>query len=448
MSTAIPEIAISLPKQKGKLRIRWYKLTSEYDTGYWLNALSRRNPPPLAIIGGNTTESASDQARRLHRAVEDLEEAKRPLLLLTTATADRVPSHRPDAAGKSDSLVDLYPGRTFRFCFSNRQIAEAVTHFIWSRDDLRPDSFPAYTTVWQDDPYSADLTQGFLHALKPFLARSTAVAIVSDLALHGGFASCGGLPNIGLHAENQQTFEAVTPGSSSIRWSVGSFDRPNRYEAEAALDILDNSAPYARQRRALLVLSGQSSPCRRLVRAMCRLSPLRTRRFVLACGDAISFNTIVRDRNVAWPIQDLPASLVMFCHNNPVGEVVANGCRDTASGTEDLYLYRDILDALILGSVIDGKLCDTASQLRDGLRGLRVADGKVTRESRGARLFDDSGDRRGGTGEHIVWLRPYFVNERVLPKDRITVAVWSPSLGTWVNRGEPFDILYTGASDQ
>src|SRR5688572_30554805 len=52
MTTAIPEIAVPIDGQKGKLRIRWYKLTSEFDTAYWLDALARRDPPPLAIIGG------------------------------------------------------------------------------------------------------------------------------------------------------------------------------------------------------------------------------------------------------------------------------------------------------------------------------------------------------------------------------------------------------------
>src|SRR5437660_1055422 len=47
LTTSVPEIAVPLPGQKGKLRIRWYKLTSEWKTSYWLDALVRRRPAPL-----------------------------------------------------------------------------------------------------------------------------------------------------------------------------------------------------------------------------------------------------------------------------------------------------------------------------------------------------------------------------------------------------------------
>jgi hypothetical protein len=178
---------------------------------------------------------------------------------------------------------------------------------------------------------------------------------------------------------------------------------------------------------------------------MCRLNPLRTRRFVLASGDAIAFNTIVRDRNVTWPIQDLPCSLVLFCHNNPVGDTSGLNRRDSASGTEDLLLYQDIIEALRLAVATNGKLCDNAEQLAAGLRSLRVHGGKVTAGDEGPLLFDPAGNRQSGTGEHVVWLRPHFVGERVLPEATVTVAAWDPAAGDWKLRSEPMRILYTGA---
>jgi len=38
----------------------------------------------------------------------------------------------------STPLMDVYRGRSFRFCFTNRQVAQAVVDFVWSQPDLRP----------------------------------------------------------------------------------------------------------------------------------------------------------------------------------------------------------------------------------------------------------------------------------------------------------------------
>ena len=77
------------------------------------------------------------------------------------------------------------------------------------------------------------------------------------------------------------------------------------------------------------------------------------RRFVVVTGDALSFNTVYRDRNVAWQVQDLPFELVFFCHATPSSVPPASPRRTdpsvgtAATGTEDLLLYRDIVEALV-----------------------------------------------------------------------------------------------------
>ena len=170
-TTAIPEIVVWVPGTRGKLRFRWYKLTSERNTGYWIKALVKKKRPPLAIIGG----SSSDQARELAERLEEQRQqgGAAPLLLLTTATANEIET----ANGSLVELNSIYPGHTYRFCFTNRFIARVVTDFIWHRDDqlpgqtpqamptvenqaaavLRPDTDRVYRTFWEDDPYSVDL---------------------------------------------------------------------------------------------------------------------------------------------------------------------------------------------------------------------------------------------------------------------------------------------------
>src|SRR5262249_49663878 len=135
----------------------WYKLTGEVGSREWVEALCHRSRPPLAVIGG----SSSDRARELAQTLADLKTSvpSPPLFLITTATAER--------SALNEALMDIYRGRTWRYCFTNRQMAEAVADFIWSRPELRPDTAPVYLTAWQDDPYSRDLAEQFHEAIGP-----------------------------------------------------------------------------------------------------------------------------------------------------------------------------------------------------------------------------------------------------------------------------------------
>src|SRR5262249_53536524 len=105
-TTAVPEIVVSNDAAKARLVFRWYKLTSTHRAGDWADALVRRSPPPLAIIGGSTSDAAWEQAIELTRASEQMPGEVRPLLLLTTATAQEV-------GDPSVPLTSIYKGRTF-----------------------------------------------------------------------------------------------------------------------------------------------------------------------------------------------------------------------------------------------------------------------------------------------------------------------------------------------
>ena len=425
-TTAVPEIAVAVGAGKAKVRIRWYKLTSDLKTTDWIKALVEKRPPPLAIIGGSSSDVAIELAQDLQGIAAPLG-AKAPLLLLTTATSDEV-------RGPDDHLVSLnglYPGRTFRFCFTNRQMAEAVTDFLWSQDELRPDADPVYVTYWEDDPYSANLTGRFMEALRAPAVR----AAVQDWAWPAGAAATGAMP-IELAAVHRGQFRlsslAVT---ERIPFSVGTFQRPNRWEAAAAEDLMKEVGQHPRQRRPLLILPATGQPARRFLHGLVRNAPLDAQRFVVATGDAIPFNTIYRDRNLSWPIQDLPFPLVCFCHRNPVDERAGfqpeSGNRSArpnegspATGTEDLLLYVDIVQAIVQAARAEEGWVVNAEQLARRLSDLRVSeDGLLDLLSNHQPLFDKEGNRRDGTGEHLVYLRPTVEKGRLLP--RATISVWS-----------------------
>jgi len=484
-TAAVPEVALSWSEAGKRFVFRWYKLTGAWKTCDWIEALLARQPPPLAIIGGSSSDSARELATCLNRNAAKLPAQDRPLLLLTNATADKV---APYSEGETAliatteeatvPMMQLYPGRTFRFCFANKQMAAAVSDFIWGRDDLRPDKDPVYMALWNDDSYSRDLIDGFGTALRQVTARDLAnqwTWMVNQLlfnfppGLAGGIFPEQRLPTDPNEERSASTFcLGIPPAPHRIDSSVGSFDTPNRYEAKAAGDMLD-ALLFQAQNRPLVIVAGQTQPSRRFLRGLVRGMPSLSKRvqIVVATGDAIAFNTVYRDRHVAWNIQDLPFALVFFCHRNPIdadagfragsGKDVqtGDGERDgtAETGTEDVLLFGDIVAALVqAGAPAGGTPCAHAEELAERLAEVRWEDDRIELGGSGVPLFDREGQRRNGTGEHVVCLQPMWnedFKDRLLPCATIEVWQWRRrdwAKGEhgqhWQRRGDPLTLWY------
>jgi hypothetical protein len=428
-TTAVPEVTLAA-EGKGKLLFRWYKLTSEWKTDRWVEALLRREPPPLAIIGGSSSDPAIELANALEaeRVAARLDAA--PLLLLTTATASEGRRHRDQLP---QPLTSLYPGRTYRFGFTNKQMAEALTRFLYCQDGLRPDADPVYMTFWEDDRYSLDLTEQLLAALsRPVEMRAAA----RDWAWAAGRVT-GAFP-LDLSGAYWRRL-ATWPPSEPICCSVGSFSQPNRWEADAARNLLDKFSRHPAQRPPLILPAGSSQAARRFLRGLVRASPAEARRLVVVTGDGLAFNVIYRDRNVTWPIQDLPFDLVFFCHRNPVdpihfcAEEEADAGSSSAgqrepTGTEDLLLFVDIVEVITQAAFAGDEVSASGDELGRSLRRARWqkigSDGRARFGRDGAPLFDERGNRSSGTGGHVVWLHPAIEGRRRLPRAQISVWSW------------------------
>lgn len=435
-TTTVPELALTVRAQSARLVFRWYKLTSDQKTDFWIEKLSagpRR--PPLAIIGGSSSHSAIELAQSLADAATRHPKAAAPLLIFTTATADRTQPREAEgpvlAGNKEGALLNgIYQGRTYRFCFTNQQMAQAVTHFIWSQDNLRPDTDPIYMVEWEDDAYSRDLIGRFSDAL-----RQPPVTVASNEWASAVVGALGDpLRLTGLCCASWTRETRFSP--QWIDCSIGAFDQPNRWEAPAVDRLMgEKFQNHPAQKRPLLVLSAAAQgPARRFLRGMMRESPTQARRFVVATGDGLAFNTIYRDRNIAWPIQDLPYDLVFFCHRNPVdadaGFRPQRSARPSepgqgvfSTGTEDLLLYVDIVKTLVHAAHQGARLPQTGDELRQRLSQARWHKGSVGFDVEGQPLFDADGHRRPGTGEHVVWLQPHIEGEQIHPN--ATIRVWS-----------------------
>jgi hypothetical protein len=411
LTADVPEVGLWVEgAEDAKLWIRWYKLSSEVDTAHWVSALAERPTPPLAVIGGDV----SYRAEKLAKALEEARTAKKwrgppPLVLFTTATVDRYV--RPGIPNTETTnvnlplLIEIYKGRSFRFSFTNSRMAEVVLDFVRTHDELWPGAPAAsngdpsvtqfYSLKWDDDSFSVDLADRF------------------ELVFAKKFPH----PHV---------------SGFRIEYSAGDFYQPNPREAFAVGQILPE-LKADRDQRQLMLLPCNAERARRLLRTLLRrATPPDWKNLVVMTGDSLSFNTIFRDRDVAWNIQDMPVPLVMFSHRNPVAEevgfkVLSDGSAARGStGTEDLLLYRDILQALLLAAYQGQRLTPSSEDLLSRFRDLRWEKDRVRLpQSEGNDpamvLFGPSGNRNDGTGEHIIVLRPDSDDRGIFAQATITV---------------------------
>ncbi len=466
LTADVPEIGLYFRgREQATLWVRWYKVSSEIDGRSWIERLSRRATPPLAILGGDTSDRAVTLGRALQHQLKSWP-GKPPQFLISTATADQ--------------LIEVYKDRSFRFSFNNTRMALALMEFLHEHREVWPGvkhepGFVAglaaagaswtgapwtvlselaagghlqapvlYTLAWSDDGYSRDLADRFAPA---FL---------------GTF-----FPD--QHGASSPDWAKARVLNSSIDYGVGDFSMPNPREAAAAWLFLDHMKGFRNQLQILALPTG-SQKARRFLRFLCATAPLEVRNLVVMNGDSLTFNHIFRDRDLAWNIVDMPVPLVFFSHRTPVDaeagfgqKVVKEGeQRFSSTGTQDLLLYADILSAVVQAAFDKERLLSDADELSQRLRksrwlrdrvfnpqfaytsGLRLdarqdprldarqdprldarqdprLDARQT--SPGTELFDALGNRNILTGEHVVWLKPDLVGDRVqLPA---TITVWS-----------------------
>jgi hypothetical protein len=430
LTADVPEISFSFGgSSQGKLCLRWYKISAENDAASWVRKLRARSCQPLAVLGGGTSDRAVKLAYTLRKTYGDNPAQPAPVLLLTTATSEKTTS------GKS--LINVYNGRTFRFSFTNQKMVDALLAFVqhrqppakdpeWTRnlwvgktDDpsSSPKPGPMHTVTWEDERYSQDMTELF-----------------------------------------ERNFKAKFPNSEylfegPISYSLGGFIHAAPQEQARVGTLLAGSTPV--KPHSMLVLPTQTVRMRRFLINLRQRSPSDARNLVVLNGDAISFNSVYRDREVVWNILDLPYSLVFFSHRNPIDHAAGftwtkgNRAADavpqqTTTGTQDVLLYRDVFEAFLYAAADKGNLLSDPIQVRDRLREtcwhyppLEPAKARVCNRLvhplDALPFFDADGNRQSHTGEHIVWVKPNFTDDRVDLVSKVSVWAMHPDKngGAW-----------------
>jgi hypothetical protein len=434
LTADVPEIVLSradAPKQK--LRLRWYKISGEHDAASWISKLQARKRQPLAIIGGSTSDRAAKLAYTLKKYFGDDAAQASPVFLITTATSEKT--------AKLKSLINVYDQRSFRFSFTNQKMVESLLAFVqhrhypdadrdWAQNlwvNKQPDpAVPAnavsatmHAVTWEDDRYSQDMNSLFEIEFKK--------------------------------KENFPKGEFIH--EPTIPYSVGGFFHPAPQEQVVVGTFLARPTPVTPH--SFLVLPTTTVRMRRFLINLRQRSPLDARNLVVLNGDAISFHTVYRDREVMWNILDLPYSLVFFSHRNPIGHAAGfTWTKDdahperTTTGTHDILLYRDLFEAFLYAAYDEGKLLNDPLRIRERLQATcwvdpppdrqklespRVRNPLVHTLEAPTRFFDADGNRQSHTGEHIVWVKPNFTEDRV---DLISkISVWARLTGkngdTW-----------------
>ena len=238
----------------------------------------------------------------------------------------------------------------------------------------------------------------------------------------------------------------------TIPYSVGGFFKPSPQEETAVSTFLTVRKPI--RPHSFLVLPTQTVRMRRFLINLRERSPLDARNLVILNGDAISFHSVYRDRDVIWRILDLPYSLVFFSHRNPIDHAAGfdwtpkdrpagDGAfpQSTTTGTHDLLLYRDLFEAILYAAFDHDQLLSDPLEVRKRLQATCWHQPPQAKNPERARVcnpllhtldpqpppfFDAAGNRQSRTGEHIVWVKPNFTEDRVDKTSKISVWALQP----------------------
>jgi hypothetical protein len=175
-------IVVETTERGRPVRFAWHGVRGVQQTREQGRRLMRSSSPPIAYVGSINTVLTSALAEELsHASRQPKGKAAapgaaaphpQPVLLVPWATSvlalDR--ERGPGPVG----LLDIEPGRTFRFCLDNQRAADLVVRCL---ADHEPHSLPKRVFVMVDrtDPYSRDLADAFHRTIQAAVPQAELV---------------------------------------------------------------------------------------------------------------------------------------------------------------------------------------------------------------------------------------------------------------------------------
>ncbi len=172
-------VVISTPRHKRLIRFDFHDVRGLREMKDDVQRLLGRTPQPVAIVGSSNTVLTRAIAEAL-KAYAGPQGEKGPVLLVPWASA--VLADRPEPGEGPVALLDILPGRTFRFCPNNQYEADLVVQCLTAGDaKLTPRR--AVLLVNRRDPYSVDLAACFHRAVEAAAPQAEIVELADPLSL-------------------------------------------------------------------------------------------------------------------------------------------------------------------------------------------------------------------------------------------------------------------------
>ena len=252
------EFTLGPPQGDLRLRLIWNSTGGLRGTRDQVSELTRRARPPIAMIGSTTSILTVALARQLKEETRAGDASSSiPLLLIPWATTVMV--EKDDPTEGPVALLDIYPGRSFRFCPNNRREADFLVDCVVETTSLKTLPRRAYLVVDRKDPYSTDMADAFRHSI----ARAA--------------------PEVEIIEEPK----AVSGQSSP--------ETPSPSEHALAAEIWTELAKSTTTEPTWVILPLQAEPCRRMLAALSiharKIDHPKKSLFVL-CGDGIGIEEL------------------------------------------------------------------------------------------------------------------------------------------------------------
>ena len=358
-------VIVATPKSDRPIRFTWYRSRGVLETREAVARLVAGPRPPVAVVGSINTALTAALAEGLRGSATA---GDGPPLLVPWATS--VETDDPARGPGPFRLLDLDPGRMFRFCLNNQREADLVVRCLAARPD---EPVPQRVIIVADrrDPYSLDLASCFRRVIR-------SVAGEAEILEQPGVV---GPPTL-----------ADRPASAERRWAAAIWREIAREPRPTWVVLPLQAQPAARLLIALREEGADVDPT---------TSPLR-----VLCGDGFGLSTLTEFTSEA------PRPFSLWCAS------ASNGGAQWVD--RDAQVPAEIVSALALG-LSRGESHDR--NLTGFLSGLVIPADHHAAFGRSL-AFDSSGERRGADLGNVLAILPG--RREILAFSHGENGAWSP----------------------
>ena len=357
-------VIIQTHRHRRLIRFDRFDVRGLRETKDEVTRLLHRPRPPIAVVGSSNTVLTEAIAQALRgEAVANERIGKGPVLLIPWASA--VLSDGLEPGEGPVALLDILPGRTFRFCPNNQRHADSIVGALAHHDAKRAPR-RIVIVVDRNDPYSLDLAASFHRAAER-------VAPEAEIFEHADSLS-------------------FPPPADPLAL-------PSAAEERLAESIWHEAEAHSDEGTTWVMLPLQDEPTQRMIAALRRHAPRAPRvgddPLRVVCGDAIGFTAL----------SQLAGRCPFPIWSGTSASAPAAAAAVVEGMSPDTQITAEIVSALIRGVDASTKGPVTSDHLREALATLRIDANDPAAMGRPL-AFRPSGERAGDALGHVLMAQP------------------------------------------